>query len=279
MSCCLVNNQLSLFLISVRNAWVIISVIRYHIFCITLFRVFLLTVADRMIWRWLSETVTFEVSSTLTGLSWSVWEGLQDCDDNFAYPWAWWIFNSDSISSVLIAASIKYGIGDIIAGSVWVLTLRVVGVAMWLPYCHEGQCNIVQSILWELCSVFVKILHLKELYICKMVCIFCDIHINNNVLSSFVFSLQYLHHKNRINQLITGFSKSMQGLIVCICICGCCNYAWEIWIWLNHSIGPIWPSRVSQTILPQLLNNSTFAWLLHVVVLLYTRNLYFIAPF
>ena len=28
-----------------------------------------------------------------------------------------------------------------------------------------------------------------------MVCIFCDIHINNIVLSSFVFSLEYLHHK------------------------------------------------------------------------------------
>ncbi|KAK2163052.1 hypothetical protein NP493_1486g00029 [Ridgeia piscesae] len=39
------------------------------------------------------------------------------------------------------------------------------------------------------------------------------------------------------------------------------------------------PHRVPQTIFPQLLNKSTFAWLLHVVVLLYTRNLYFIASF
>ena len=57
-----------------------------------------------------------------------------------------------------------------------------------------------------------------------MVCIFCDIHINNNVLSSFVFSLQYLCHKNhRINQLIIGISESVQDLILCRCICGYCN--------------------------------------------------------
>ncbi|KAK2166697.1 hypothetical protein NP493_1309g01001 [Ridgeia piscesae] len=58
-----------------------------------------------------------------------------------------------------------------------------------------------------------------------MVCIFCDIHINNNVLSSFVFSLQYLCHKknHRINQLIIGISESVQDLILCRCICGYCN--------------------------------------------------------
>ncbi|KAK2151231.1 hypothetical protein NP493_2659g00001, partial [Ridgeia piscesae] len=35
-----------------------------------------------------SETGTSEVSFTLTGLPWSVEEGMQDSDDNFAYPWS-----------------------------------------------------------------------------------------------------------------------------------------------------------------------------------------------
>ncbi|KAK2167318.1 hypothetical protein NP493_1279g00017 [Ridgeia piscesae] len=110
-----------------------------------------------------------------------------------------------------------------------------------------------------------------------MVCIFCDIHINNNVLSSFVFCLQYLHHKNknRINQLIIGISESVQDLILCRCICGCILDMRNLnLIELFHR-----PHRVTQTIFPQLLNKSTFAWLLHVVVLLYIRNLYFIASF
>ncbi|KAK2182876.1 hypothetical protein NP493_331g02008 [Ridgeia piscesae] len=35
------------------------------------------------------ETVRLgQVSSTLTRLPWSVEEGMQDCDDNFAYPWS-----------------------------------------------------------------------------------------------------------------------------------------------------------------------------------------------
>ncbi|KAK2170453.1 hypothetical protein NP493_1152g00020 [Ridgeia piscesae] len=105
-----------------------------------------------------------------------------------------------------------------------------------------------------------------------MVCIFCDIHINNNV-----FSLQYLHHKNknRINKLIIGISESVQDLILCRCICGYCNVLCMRnlnLIELSHR-----PNRVPQTIFQQLFNKSTFAWLLHVVVLLYTRNLYFIA--
>ncbi|KAK2180045.1 hypothetical protein NP493_460g02031 [Ridgeia piscesae] len=111
-----------------------------------------------------------------------------------------------------------------------------------------------------------------------MVCIFCDIHINNNVLSSFVFSLQYLcHKKHRINKLIIGISESVQDLILCRCICGYCN----VLCTRNLNLIELFhrPHRVPQTIFPQLLNKSTFAWLLHVVVLLYTRNLYFIASF
>ena len=47
-----------------------------------------------------------------------------------------------------------------------------------------------------------------------MVCIFCDIHIYHNVLPSFVFSLQYIYHKNknRINEVIIGISESIQDL-------------------------------------------------------------------
>ena len=91
-----------------------------------------------------------------------------------------------------------------------------------------------------------------------MVCIFCDIHINNNVLSSFVFSLQYLCHKNhRINQLIIGISESVQDLILCRCICGYCNVV----CMRNLNLIELFhrPHRVPQTIFPQLLNKSTFA--------------------
>ena len=142
-----------------------------------------------------SETGTSKVSSTLTGLSWSLEEGMQDCDDNFAYPWSWWIFNGRTILSVLIAASLKYRIGDKITGSVWVWHYELMAL----------QCDIRtamrDNIIWctgsfESCVRYLWILHLKEWYICMMVCIFCNIHINNNVLSSFVFSLQYLHHTN-----------------------------------------------------------------------------------
>ena len=146
-----------------------------------------------------SETGTSEVSSTLTRLPWSVEEGMQDCDDNFAYPWSWWIFTGTIISYVLIAALMKYRIGDMITGSVWV----------WHYKLKALQCDIHtamrDNVIWctgsfERCAWYLWILHPKEWYICKMVCIFCDIHINNNVLSSFVFSLQYLCHTKPQNK-------------------------------------------------------------------------------
>ena len=98
-------------------------------------------------------------------------------------------------------------------------------------------------------------------------------------MSSFVFSLQYLCYKkkHRINQLIIGISESVQDLILCRCVCGYCN----VLCTRNVNLIELFhrPHRVPQSIFPQLLNKSTFAWLLHVVVLLYTRNLYFIASF
>ena len=150
------------------------------------------------------------------------------------------------------------------------------------------QCDIHtamrDNVIWctgyfERCVRYLWILHLKEWYIGKMVWIFCDIHINNNVLSSFVFSLQYLYHKKPQHkyQLIIGISESVQDLILCRCICGYCNVLCTgnlNLIELFHR-----PHRVPHTIFPQLLNKSTFTWLLHVVVLLFTRNLYFIASF
>ncbi|KAK2182877.1 hypothetical protein NP493_331g02000 [Ridgeia piscesae] len=87
----------------------------------------------------------------------------------------------------------------------------------------------------------------------------------------------YVIKNHRINHLIIGISESVQDLILCRSICGYCNVLCTrnlILIELFHR-----PHRVPQTILPQLLNKSTFAWLLHVVVLLYTKNLYFIASF
>ncbi|KAK2154032.1 hypothetical protein NP493_2233g00012 [Ridgeia piscesae] len=110
-----------------------------------------------------------------------------------------------------------------------------------------------------------------------MVCIFCDIHINNNVLSSFVFSLQYLCQKKPQNKSTYNwhFGK-FQDLILCRCICGYC----KLLCTRNLNLIELFhrPHRVPQTIFPQLLNKSTFAWLLHVGVTV-TRNLYFIASF
>ncbi|KAK2190214.1 hypothetical protein NP493_87g11016 [Ridgeia piscesae] len=108
-----------------------------------------------------------------------------------------------------------------------------------------------------------------------MVCIFCDIHINNNVLFSHCST--YVIKNHRINQLIIGISESVQDLILYRCICGYCN----VLCTRNLNLIELFhrPHRVPQIIFPQLLNKSTFAWLLHVVVLLYTRNMYFIASF
>ena len=146
-----------------------------------------------MIWRW--RQWHWDIRSVIhIDRTAMVEEGMQDCDNNFAYPWSWWIFNGTTISSILITASIKYPIGDIITGSVWVWHYELMAL----------QCDIHtamrDNVIWctesfESCALYLWILHLKEWYICKMVCIFCDIHINNIVLSSFVFSLQYLHHK------------------------------------------------------------------------------------
>ncbi|KAK2179716.1 hypothetical protein NP493_476g03012 [Ridgeia piscesae] len=100
-----------------------------------------------------------------------------------------------------------------------------------------------------------------------MVCIFCDIHIKN-VLSSFVFSLQYLCHKKPQNKSTYNwlFRKVLKDLILCRCICGYCN----VLCTRNLNLIELFhrPHRVTQTFFPQLLNKSTFAWLLHVVVLL-----------
>ncbi|KAK2181091.1 hypothetical protein NP493_411g01008 [Ridgeia piscesae] len=87
----------------------------------------------------------------------------------------------------------------------------------------------------------------------------------------------YVIKIHRINQLIIGISESVQDLILCRCICGYCN----VLCMRNLNLIELFhrPHRVPQTIFPQLLNKFTFAWLLHVVVLLYTRNLYFIASF
>ncbi|KAK2164264.1 hypothetical protein NP493_1424g00004 [Ridgeia piscesae] len=87
----------------------------------------------------------------------------------------------------------------------------------------------------------------------------------------------YVIKNHRINQLIIGISESVQDLILCRCICGYCN----VLCTRNLNLIELFhkPHRVPQTIFPQLLNKSTFVWLLHVVVLLYTRNLYFIASF
>ena len=164
------------------------------------------------------------------------------------------------------------------------LTLQVNGVAMWHPYCQslpwgkkssgaldplKGALGICESFIWK-----------NDTYVRWYVSSVIYIIINNNVLSSFVFSLQYLHHKNkknRINQLIIGISESVQDLILCRCICGYCN----VLCMRNLNLIELFhrPHRVPQTIFPQLLNKSTFAWLLNEVVLLYTRNLYFIASF
>ncbi|KAK2180399.1 hypothetical protein NP493_445g04032 [Ridgeia piscesae] len=112
-----------------------------------------------------------------------------------------------------------------------------------------------------------------------MVCIFCENNINNNVLSAFVFSLQYLCHKKPHNKSTYNwdFGENVQDLILCRCICGYCN----VLCTRNLNLIELFPRphRVPQTIFPQLLNKSTFAWLLHLGVLLYTRNQYFIASF
>ncbi|KAK2149435.1 hypothetical protein NP493_2991g00008 [Ridgeia piscesae] len=86
----------------------------------------------------------------------------------------------------------------------------------------------------------------------------------------------YVIKSHRINPLIIGISESVQDLL-CRCICGYCNVLCTRNLNLiNYSTSPIGSPRF---IFPQFLNKSTFAWLLHVVVLLYTRNLYFIASF
>ncbi|KAK2172468.1 hypothetical protein NP493_961g01002 [Ridgeia piscesae] len=90
-----------------------------------------------------------------------------------------------------------------------------------------------------------------------MVCIFCDIHINNNFLSSFVFSLQYLCQKKPQNKSTYNWiSESVQDLILCRCICGYCN----VLCTRNLNLIELFhrPHRVPQTFFPQLLNKSTF---------------------
>ncbi|KAK2173275.1 hypothetical protein NP493_888g02000 [Ridgeia piscesae] len=87
----------------------------------------------------------------------------------------------------------------------------------------------------------------------------------------FSYCSTYVIKNHRINQLIIGISECVQDLILCRCICGYCN----VLCTRNLNLIELFhkPHRVPQTIFPQLLNKSTFAWLLHVVVLLYTRNL------
>ncbi|KAK2157517.1 hypothetical protein NP493_1872g00006 [Ridgeia piscesae] len=90
-----------------------------------------------------------------------------------------------------------------------------------------------------------------------MACIFCDIHINNNVLSSFVSHCStYVIKNHRINQLIIGISESVQDLILCRCICGYCN----VLCTRNLNLIELFhrPHRVPQTIFPQLLKKIYF---------------------
>ncbi|KAK2138044.1 hypothetical protein NP493_9062g00000 [Ridgeia piscesae] len=76
---------------------------------------------------------------------------------------------------------------------------------------------------------------------------------------------------HRINQLIIGISESVQDLILCRSICGYCN----VLCTRNLNLIELFhrPHRVPQTIFPQLLNKSTFAWLLHVGVCYCTQEI------
>ena len=150
----LVNNKLSLFLNSVRTAWVIISdiaVIRYH-----RFRILLLTVADRMIWRW--RQWDWDIWSVIhidytAMVSWRRHAGLrwQLCIPMVMMNIQW---NNNIICINCCIDKVSHWRHDH-----WLclsLTLQVKGFAMWHPYCPEGQCHLVHRIIWKVCLVFVN---------------------------------------------------------------------------------------------------------------------------